>query len=254
MTYKVSRFLTALVAFGPPLHVGAQTANPYEGDRAAIRAGRAIFENRCAECHGADAKGMNGPDLTVLWARGVRDERIFRTVRDGVEGSVMPSSSAPDTELWAVVAYLKSVSTVSPFAATTGDAGRGRVLFEDRCMRCHRVEGRGGALGPNLSLIGRVRTYDALLAAIREPSASVGAGYRAVTLVTPEAERVRGVVKGEDAFSIQILDVSGRLQGYSKRDLAELVREERSLMPAFGPDRLSDAELDDVIAYLGTLR
>lgn len=166
----------------------------------------------------------------------------------------MPSSSAPDTELWAVVAYLKSLSTVSPFASTSGDAGRGRELFEARCTRCHRVGAEGGALGPNLSLIGRVRSRDALEASIREPSASVAAGYRTVSLVTPEGERIRGVVKGEDAFSLQMLDVGGRLQGYAKSDLAEIVREDASLMPAFAPERLSDAELDDVIAYLGTLR
>lgn len=239
---------------GAPLHARAQTANPFDGDRAAIRAGRALFENRCAECHGADAKGMNGPDLTVLWARGVRDERVFRTVRNGVEGSVMPSSSAPDAELWAVVAYLKSLSTVSPFATTDGDPARGRDLFGARCARCHRVGAEGGALGPNLTLIGRVRTRDALESAIREPSASVAAGYRTVSVVTPEGERIRGVIKGEDAFSIQMLDVRGRLRGYDKHELAEFVREDRSLMPTFGPDRLGDAELDDVVAYLGTLR
>ncbi len=254
MRFKACWLTAALLAVGAPLHARAQAANPYDGDRAAIRAGRALFENRCAECHGADAKGMNGPDLTGLWARGVPDERVFRTVRNGVEGSIMPSSSAPDTELWAVVAYLKSLGTVSPFASTSGDAARGRELFEDRCTRCHRVGGEGGALGPNLSRIGRVRSRDALEAAIREPSASMSAGYRTVSVVTPEGERVRGVIKGEDAFSIQMLDVRGRLRGYAKSDLAEVVREDRSLMPAFGPERLSDAELDDLVAYLGTLR
>jgi putative heme-binding domain-containing protein len=137
---------------------------------------------------------------------------------------------------------------------TDGDAASGRDLFGARYARCHRVGAEGGALGPNLTLIGRVRTRDALESAIREPSASVAAGYRTVSVVTPEGERIRGVIKGEDAFSIQMLDVRGRLRGYDKRDLVEVVREERSLMPAFGPDRLDDAELDDVVAYLGTLR
>jgi len=237
-----------------PCAAGGQAANPYDGDPAAIRAGRALFGNRCAECHGADAKGMNGPDLTMLWARDVRDERIFRTIRSGVTGSVMPSSSAPDQEIWALVAYLKSVGTVSPFETATGDATRGEELFGDACVRCHQVGGRGGVIGPDLSLIARVRARASLVSSIREPSASVRSGYRAVTLVTAAGDRVRGVVKAEDAFSIQVVEVGGRLQGYLKRDLQEIVREERSLMPNFGPERMSDDALDDVLAYLGTLR
>jgi len=237
-----------------PSPSAAQEGNPYDGDPAAIRAGRALFGNRCAECHGADAKGMNGPDLTVLWAREIRDERVFQTIRSGVLGSVMPSSAAPDQEIWAVVAYLKSVSTVSPFEATAGSAPRGQELFASTCIRCHRVGGEGGVAGPDLSLIARVRTRAALTRSIREPSASIASGYRPVTLVTAEGARIRGAVKGEDAFSIQVVETGGRLQGYLKAELAEVVREERSLMPAFGPDRMSEEALDDVLAYLATLR
>ncbi|MBM4185372.1 MAG: c-type cytochrome [Gemmatimonadetes bacterium] len=241
----------ALVA---PASAFAQGGNPYEGDPAAIRAGRALFANRCAECHGANARGLNGPDLTVLWARPVRDERVFATIRGGVSGSVMPASSAPDQELWAIVAYLKSVSTVSAAVDAPGDAARGREMFTATCVRCHRVAGEGGTMGPDLSNIGRVRTREQLTRSIREPSASVAAGFRAVTLTLPDGGQVRGATKSEDAFSIQVVDTRGRLQGYSKADLRELVREERSLMPAFAEDRLNQAALDDLLAYLGTLR
>ena len=89
---------------------------------------------------------------------------------------------------------------------------------------------------------------------IRDPSASVAAGYRAVTLVTRDGQRIRGATKGEDAFSIQVMDTRERLRGYVKTDLLELTHEERSLMPQFTSDRLGDGDLDDVLAYLGTLR
>lgn len=243
-----------VLACAIPLEAAAQGGNPYDGDPAAVRAGRALYGNRCAECHGADAKGRNGPDLTVLWARDIRDERVFQTIRSGVTGSVMPSSTAPDPEIWAVVAYLKSVSTVAPYESVAGDAARGQELFEATCARCHRVGGQGGVTGPDLGVIGRLRSRSALERAIRDPGASIAGGYRPVTLVTAEGERVRGVVKGEDAFSIQVVEVGGRLQGYLKDDLREVVREDGSLMPAFGEDRMSEEALDDVLAYLGTLR
>ena len=237
-----------------PNVAGAQGGNPYEGDAAAIRAGRALFANRCAECHGANARGLNGPDLTALWARPIRDERVFATIRSGVTGSVMPASSAPEQELWAIVAYLKSVSTVEAVANTSGDAALGRDIFTATCARCHRVAGEGGTMGPDLSTIGRVRTRDALARSIREPSAAVAAGYRAVTVTTRDGTQVRGATKGEDAFSIQLVDTRGRMQGYLKADVRELVREERSLMPPFDEERLDQAALDDLLAYLGSLR
>ena len=233
----------------------AQAGNPYASDPAAVRAGSALFGNRCAECHGADAKGFSGPDLTVMWADGTTDERVFGIVREGIPGSIMPSSAAPDHEIWAIVAYLKSVSTVTPFEDGPGEATVGAELFSARCARCHRVGVDGGVLGPDLTSIGRVRSRDALTIAIRDPGATVGSGYRAVSLLPRGGEeRVRGVVKGEDAFSIQILDTGGRLRAFMKDDLDELVREDRSLMPAYGEDRLGIEELDHLLAFLGTLR
>lgn len=244
----------ALLALLLPSTGWAQDVNPYDGDMAAIRAGRQLFANRCAECHGADARGFSGPDLTALWAEGTSDERVFGTIRSGVSGSIMPSSSAPDAELWALVAFVKSISTVEPAEAGPGDAERGGEIVQARCTRCHRVGDTGGSLGPDLSRIGAVRTRDALTRSIRDPGATVAAGFRPVTVVTAEGQRTRGAAKGEDAFSIQIMDTSQELRGFRKTDLTEITRESGSLMPTFTDARLPRAELDDVVRYLTTLR
>ena len=166
----------------------------------------------------------------------------------------MPSSAAPDNELWAVVAYLRSVSTVPPVEFATGDADRGREIFRSTCAGCHRVNGAGGRLGPDLSRITRTRSRARLTQAIRDPSASMAVGYRTVTLVTDDGRQIRGVKKGEDAFSVQIVDSGERLQGYLKADLREVRDEDQSLMPAFGPGRLSDGALDDVLRFLDSVR
>ena len=244
--------LSAARVLGAPL--SAQAVNPYEADRTAIRVGRALFETRCAQCHGGDAKGISGPDLTLLWAVGTNDDRVFSAIQLGVSGSIMPSSSAPDQEIWAIVTYLKSISTVPEFDSDTGDAVRGQEIFYSTCASCHRVNGQGGHLGPDLTRIAAIRTREMLMRSIRDPSASVASGYRAVTLVTRDGQRIRGATKSEDPFSIQIVDTDERLQGYLKADLQEVIREERSLMREFGADRLGDEELDDLLRYLGTLR
>jgi putative heme-binding domain-containing protein len=236
----------------PSLAIAQHGGNPYEGDAAAVRAGNALYAGRCADCHGADAKGNRGPDLTLLWAAGGNDERLFASIRRGVEGSIMPPSFAPDSELWAIVAYLRSISTVPPLVSD-GDPAHGRALFASQCSSCHRAGDGGGALGPELTRITRVRSREALVRAVREPSATVAEGFRAVTLVTMDGERASGVVKREDAYSVQIVAADQRLQGYRVADIRELVRERESLMPAFPPDQLSERELEDLLSFLGSV-
>ena len=236
-----------------PSAARAERGNPYEQDENAIKTGAALFAARCADCHGADAKGSRGPDLTRVWLAGGSDERVFGIIRSGVAGSIMPPSVAPDSELWAIVAYLRNISTVPPFAAS-GDAAIGREVFDAQCAECHRVGGVGGTLGPELTRVAEMRSREAVELAIRDPNASIAPGFRAVTLVTPRGERIEGVAKNEDAFSIQVATVGERLRAFRKTDLAEITRAPESLMPVFGPDRLSDADLGDLVAFLGTLR
>jgi cytochrome c oxidase cbb3-type subunit III len=228
--------------------------NPREGDAAAIRAGTALFQTRCASCHGIDARGVVGPDLTTLWASGATDERLFQTIRRGVPGTDMPSSSATDPELWAMLAYVRSLGKEAPVEDQRGNAENGERLFWASCGGCHRVNGRGGHLGPDLSRIGASRARATLMREIRDASASIAEGYRPVTVVLGNGQRIRGAKKSEDAFSILIMDAHERLQGYLKADLREVVNESRSLMPDFGVDRLSDRDLDDLLRFLGNLR
>jgi hypothetical protein len=75
-----------------------------------------------------------------------------------------------------------------------------------------------------------------------------------VTLVTRDGERIRGVRKNEDEFSIQIMDARERLQGYVKASLTAITVDKQSLMPVYGPDRLNDRDLDDLLRYLTSLR
>ena len=65
--------------------------NPLEGDPAAIRSGMGLFRARCADCHGMDAHGVRGPDITQVWASGRTDEGLFTTIKNGIAGTEMPA-------------------------------------------------------------------------------------------------------------------------------------------------------------------
>ena len=230
--------------------------NPLEGNAQAISNGAAMFRTRCAGCHGPDAHGYLGPDLTAFWAAGGTDDRMFDTVRRGVPGTEMIGADPQrvlDKEIWQMLAYIRTLSAV-PAAPPTGDAANGERIFRANCNGCHRVNGRGGVLGPDLSRIGSARPRAGLQSKIRGSADFIRPGYEPVTLVTKDGERIRGVRKNEDEFSIQIMDARERLQGYLKANLAEFTTDRQSLMPVYGPDRLGDHDLDDLLRYLTSLR
>ena len=85
--------------------------NPVEGNPEALRRGSLLYRARCAGCHGLDARGVSGPDLTAVLAAGATDERLFRTVRNG-QGTDMPrigTEQTADTQIWEILSHLRSV-------------------------------------------------------------------------------------------------------------------------------------------------
>ncbi|HEY1911431.1 MAG TPA: PQQ-dependent dehydrogenase, methanol/ethanol family, partial [Vicinamibacterales bacterium] len=153
-----------------------------------------------------------------------------------------------------IMAYLRNLSTVAAPESPIGNVEHGRSVFTERCTSCHRVSGSGGRIGPDLSRIGATRSRAALTREIRTPSEWVAPNFETVTLVTKDGQRIRGVKKSEDVFSIQIMDTRERLQGYLKANLQEVIHEPNSLMPVYGSSQLPDGDLADVIGYLTTLR
>src|SRR5436309_5357743 len=105
--------------------------NPLEGNAQAISTGGGMFRTRCAGCHGPDARGYLGPDLTGFWAAGGADDRMFQIVRRGVEGTEMPPADpqrVPDRDIWQMLAYVRTLGAV-PSAPPTGDAENGERVF-----------------------------------------------------------------------------------------------------------------------------
>jgi putative heme-binding domain-containing protein len=228
--------------------------NPHLGNKESIRNGMTLYRWRCGECHGLDATGYRGPDLTAALAAGMPDERLFRVIRQGVPGTEMPASNMPDDELLQLMAYLRNMNAVAPSDTPVGNVEHGQQLFAANCTSCHRVSGKGGKIGPELTRIGSSRSRAALVREIRTPSEWIPPNYETVTVVTKDGQKVRGVKKNEDAFSIQVMDMRERLQGYLRSNVQDVVYEKASLMPAYTPQRLSDADLNDLIGYLTTLR
>jgi putative heme-binding domain-containing protein len=234
---------------------GASAKNPLEGDAAAIRAGMGLFRGRCADCHGMDARGVRGPDITQVWISGRTDDGLNRTIREGIRGTEMPANPrVSEREAWQILAYLRTLAATAPTGREAGNAENGQKLFRAMCASCHRVNGTGGRLGPDLSRAGVSRSREVLVTRIRGAVEGFLPGFEPVTLAPQNGSPIVGVKKNEDLFSVQIMDSTERIQGYDKSALRSVQDGTRSAMPPFGTNRLSDAELNDVISYLQTLR
>src|SRR5688572_21951910 len=245
-----------LASAGLAAQDGLET-NPFQGDPAAVLAGMGQFRQRCADCHGTDARGVRGPDITQVWSSGRTDQGLFNTVRRGVSNTEMPAFPAPrtsDRDIWQILAYLRTIASPAPMDPPTGDATNGALVFENNCSSCHRVNAQGGRLGPDLSRIGSARSREVLLSRIRTGIDDPRPGFQPVTITPESGPPIRGVKKNEDLFSVQIMDTRERIQGYEKDKVRSVVDLRRSLMPVFGAERLSDNDLNDLVRYLGTLR
>jgi cytochrome c oxidase cbb3-type subunit 3 len=229
--------------------------NPLEGNSDAIRGGMGLFRARCADCHGMDARGVRAPDVTQVWASGRTDAGLFKTIKDGVPGTEMPANPrVSDVEAWQILAYLRTLAAPAPTDPPRGNAMNGERIFRANCSGCHRVNGVGGRLGPDLSRIGVARSREVVLLRIRRGSEDPRAGFEPVTLTPQSGPPIQGVKKNEDLFSVQIMDTRERIQGYEKDKMKSVTNDTKSAMPVYGPDRLSDSDLDDLLRYLQTLR
>jgi putative heme-binding domain-containing protein len=239
---------------------------PAATDPKSVTNGAVLFRQECVFCHGVGARGgMRGPDLTTgAWAHGGSDEDLTATITDGVPGTAMPANNLEPEEIRQIVAYLRTLQ--QPPSPAKGDATRGETLFfgSGRCGACHMVQGRGGRVGPELTAVGSSRSRAYLIDSIREPARYLtelkGTGeagrrlYDTVTAVTSDGRKIVGVAMNEDTFSVQIMDTSDRIHSLLKRDLKEFRHEDRSVMPAYSEAQLNAEGLDDLVAYLQTLR
>src|SRR5207237_84489 len=97
-----------------------------------------------------------------------------------------------------------------------------------------------------LSRIGEEKHVAELKEAITTPDQSLREGYHTAEVRTAEGTVIRGVIKNEDTFSLQMMDDHEKLHMLSKADLKEVNHTQHSLMPTA---KLSAAELDNVIAF-----
>ena len=231
----------------------AQAKHPFIGDPKAIEAGRKIFISGCAACHGPDGKGGRGPNLRekVYW-HPVEDQTIYDAVQKGIGGN-MPPANLPEEQAWQVVAYVRALT--SPAIETplaNGDPKAGEELFWGKaaCGECHRIRGRGGFLGPDLSNVAAIRPLPQIRELILDPDSNGAHDYRSADVLLKSGRRIRGVARDRTNYTVQIQDKDGNMHLISMNDVSELSIAKTSPMPGDYGKRLTKEELDNLVAFL----
>jgi mono/diheme cytochrome c family protein len=101
--------------------VDRQRVNPYAANPHAAAAGKLLFAENCAKCHGSDAEGRHGrPSLRSERVTRATDGELAWLLRNGSLAKGMPSwSSLPEPERWQIIAFLRSLPRDPPRAATS---------------------------------------------------------------------------------------------------------------------------------------
>ncbi len=165
----------------------AERRSQFPADEAALALGEEVYRKRCAFCHGDEGAGDGGAapyleprprdfTLGLYKFRSTQtgelptDEDLFRTISRGLPGTAMPAWGEPpfvlpEAERWAVIHYLKKISTedfedpdFNPYdylveipsevpECTPERTARGEAIYSDEskggCVKCHGVRGRG---------------------------------------------------------------------------------------------------------------
>ncbi len=225
-------------------------------DPASLASGQKLYQFHCAFCHGKGDDGMAANLVTPTLLHAPSDSSLVNLIRNGIPGGGMPAAlGMTDSEMWQVAGYVRSLGRSAP-TSIPGDPAAGKAVYNGKgaCSSCHMIAGVGGRLGPDLSAIGATRSPSNLRNSIVEPNAAMVAGWVMTRISTKDGRKLSGIRVHEDNFQISIRVPNGQLLSFQKADTISIDRDlTKSSMPSYAKS-LSSTELDNLIAYLFTLR
>ncbi|HXU20915.1 MAG TPA: c-type cytochrome [Verrucomicrobiae bacterium] len=241
-----------------------QQAGP--GAQADLDVGRQAYVANCSRCHGLYATGGDGPNIQRAPIT-LGNDGVIKIIKDGVPGTMMTAFNLDDAQIAAIIAYIRSLGRRNePAMPTRGDKLKGQAVYDGNgCSGCHTIDGQGGSLGPELTQIGSLRQPDMLRQTLLDPGNALPTTrpnrdrgkwllYTIFRAVQKDGRVVEGMRVSESTFAIVLEDAKGNFHSLSKANLRSLEKEPgKTYMPSF-KDTLSAAQVDDIVAYLSSLR
>jgi quinoprotein glucose dehydrogenase len=138
-----------------------------------------------------------------------------------------------------------------------GDADAGRRIFQTKaevsCIRCHKVKGEGGEVGPELFGLAAKQNREYLLESIVDPNKQIAQGYETVVLTLTNGKAVSGILKAETPKEVKLMTAEGQLITIAKDKIEDRSRG-KSPMPEDTVKHLTKRELRDLVEFLAGLK
>jgi len=200
--------------------------------------------------------------LSALLSRGPWTAALLDAVEQGavLPGDLDAATRHKDAALKARAEKLLAASgtadrrqVLEAFAAALtlpGDAAAGAVVFKNKCANCHKQEGVGHEVGPNLASLTN-KQAGPLLESILDPSRAVESKYMNYIATTDAGLALSGILFEESGSSLTLLAPEGKRQVILRKDLEELRSTGKSLMPDGLEKDLRPQDLANLLKYLG---
>ena len=219
--------------------------------------GKKLFLGSCTYCHGPTGDGGKGADLSRReLTKAKSDGDLARIIEVGIPGTEMPGAwHMTRREVTQTAAFVRTLSKVDSKPPLAGDAARGKALYARQgCAGCHTTSEGGGYRGPDLSSIGSRRSAAHLRESLVSPGASLSGNYVFANVTLADGRKLQGEKLFEDTFTFNLRDLAGNNHSIDKSQAREIVKDQKkSPMPSY-EGKLSAAELDDLVAYLASLK
>jgi quinoprotein glucose dehydrogenase len=234
-------------------------------DEALTELSRALEDGQTIERQGAFAilgemKSPRGDTELAKWLDKLFAGKVPAEARlDLVEAAGRHPTPAIKEKLARYEATANKKDPLSGYRDTLvgGDAEAGQRIFfnkaEVSCLRCHKVQGVGGEVGPDLTGIGGKQKRDYLLEAIVVPNKQIAKGFETLVLTLKNGKVRTGVLKSENDREVRLMTAEGQLLVVSKKDIDER-QAGKSAMPEDVIKHLSRAEVRDLVEFLAGLK
>ncbi len=152
--------------------------------------------------------------------------------------------AAADAQMAALLA--RRLAAIESLAV---DPRRGKQIFSQRCAACHRLDGEGYVVGPQLEGVGG-RSLERLIEDVLWPDRNVDEAFRTSTWLLDDGEVISGLVRQRTDQVLVMADQEGRERGIPIESIVQEKLGQRSLMPGNYDELLGDQELADLLGYL----
>lgn len=149
----------------------------------------------------------------------------------------------------AIARYRVAIETVEVDASQ--DAGR--VLFSKHCASCHRIDGVGYAIGPDIS-DSRVQSYDKLLTAVLDPNRTIDANYFRYLARTEDGEVIEGILRESNSQTVVLEQQNGTRRTIAREELEEFKSSGQSMMPEGFEALINPEEMGQLLWYIKNWR